>query len=336
MNRYCMGIDLGGTSIKLALIDAAADPPRFGEVLRVTTPAGDPEGIVAAMVSGARHLLARDGVAAADVAGIGVGAPGPMRRDAGVIVNAPNLPELSGLPLRDRLTGALALPAVLENDANAAAWGEFRFGAGRAADVHSMVLMTLGTGVGGGIVADGQLVHGAHDFAGEVGHMIIHPGGLPCSCGQRGCLEQYASAVNIARRAAEAVQAGRPSALADVLARDGALAADDVNAARARGDRLAAEIWDQATHSLAVACINLQRLLDCQMIVLAGGLTRAGDDLLTPVRRHYAALNWRMTDTLVDIVLACLGDDAGVFGAAGIAWQTFAAPAAPRSLLGTL
>jgi glucokinase len=315
-----MGIDLGGTLIKLAAIDVSTDPPALGEVLRASTPAGNAEGIVATMIKAGRDVLDRLGATKPEeLAGVGIGAPGPLDRHAGVIVNAPNLPELSGMPLRDRIGQGLHLPAVLENDANAAAWGEHLFGAGRG--VKSVVLLTLGTGVGGGIVADGRLVHGTHGFAGELGHMIIHPGGLPCTCGQAGCLEQYASAANIARRAAAAIHQGRKSVLSTLLEERGGLSAADVNDARGRGDALAGEIWDDATYSLAVACVNLQRLLDCQMIILAGGLTRAGEDLLGPIRRHYAELNWRMTDVPAQIVLAALEDDTGVYGAAGVAWK---------------
>ncbi len=268
------------------------------------------------------------------------------------------------MPIRDRVSAGLGIAAVLENDANAATWGEFVFGAGK--DVHSMVLMTLGTGVGGGIVADGRLVHGVHDFAGEIGHMIIHPGGHPCPCGQHGCLEQYASASAIARAAATAIHEGRKSVLAKKVltapnggkktakgkgartvgpagkktagatgtgldaagmtatsAAGAAITAADVHAAYRAGDELAAELWNQAARSLAIASISLQRLLDCQMIVLAGGLTRAGEDLVSPILRHYDAMNWRMTDTPVEIAVAALGDDTGVFGAAAVAHDAF-------------
>jgi glucokinase len=317
--KYYLGIDLGGTLIKLAVVGVSSEPPVFGEVLRASTPAGDAEGIVATMAKAGRDVLEHCRSKGGEVVGVGIGAPGPLNRHAGVMVNAPNLPELSGMPIRDRIAKSLGLPAVLENDANAAAWGEHVFGAARGAE--SMVLLTMGTGVGGGIVADGQLVHGVHDFAGEIGHMIVRPGGLACTCGQAGCLEQYASASNIARRAAAAIRQGRDSLLAETLAHRGGFSAADVNAARQRGDALAAEIWDDAAYCLGAACVSLQRLLDCQMIVLAGGLTRAGDDLLAPVRRHYAELNWRMTDTPADIVLAALGDDTGVYGAAGVAWK---------------
>ena len=317
---YYIGIDLGGTLIKLAAIDVSSDPPVFGPVLRAATPAGDAEGIVEAMMTAGREVLDRCRAAGGEVAGVGIGAPGPLNREQGVVVNSPNLPELSGMPIRGRIAKGLGLPALLENDANAAAWGEHVFGAARG--VASMVLLTLGTGVGGGIVADGQLVHGAHDFAGEIGHMIIHPGGRACTCGQAGCLEQYASAGNIARAATAAIREGRKSSLGALLDERGGLSSADVHQACRGGDALAAEIWDQAAYALAVSCVSLQRVLDCQMIVLAGGLTRAGADLLEPIRRHYAALNWRMTDTPVEITLAALGDDTGVYGAAAVAWKT--------------
>ena len=150
MNRYYIGIDLGGTLIKLSSIDVSSEPPRFGEVRRASTPAGDAEGIVAAMVKAAGEVIERCRSAGGEVAGVGIGAPGPLDGGRGIIVNAPNLPELSGMPIRDCVGEALGLPAVLENDANAAAWGEHLFGAARG--IGSMVLLTLGTGVGGGII----------------------------------------------------------------------------------------------------------------------------------------------------------------------------------------
>ena len=218
MGKVCIGIDLGGTFIKLAAMDE--DQKTFGFEQVPTPPAGG-LAVAEAMVQGAQAVLRNAGIRPEDVAGVGIGSPGPLHRDKGVIVASPNIKGFENFPLRDMVAGGLNLPTVLENDANAAAYGEFLCGAGR--EVNSLVLLTLGTGVGGGIVINGKVWHGEHDFAAEIGHMIVRPDGLPCGCGQHGCLEQYASAAFLARRAVQAIHAGRPSALADTLESKGSL-----------------------------------------------------------------------------------------------------------------
>jgi len=295
MSKLCIGIDLGGTFIKLAAVAPDADGWDVRAQSQVPTPDTTADDVVAAMADGARALMAEAGFVAGDVLGVGIGAPGPLDRDEGIIVNAPNLPGMTDFPMRDRVANALGLPAALENDANAAALGEFLLGAGR--EVESLVMITLGTGVGGGIILDGHIWHGSRDFAGEVGHMIVQPDGLPCNCGQRGCLEQYASATFLAKRATDALHnagtpharhdAGTPHAaeagppaeivrgkgqidaarkaeagpLAEILREKGQIDAADVNAARKAGDALAARIWDDAVRYLAIAAVNLQRLI---------------------------------------------------------------------------
>ncbi|NQU75537.1 MAG: ROK family protein [Planctomycetes bacterium] len=351
MSEYCIGIDLGGTFIKLVVlaVDEDGNKKRFLGITQRPTPSSHGDQIVAEMIRGVKNLLAEQNIDSSDVLGVGIGAPGPLNCSRGVIINAPNIPGLAGLPLRDLVGRGLNLPAVLENDANAAALGEFMFGAAKGA--RSLAMLTLGTGVGGGIIVDGKILHGSHDSAGEIGHIIVETDGLPCNCGQRGCLEQYASAKFIARQAvialrgqsqknttgcddpaAGAGQAGRKGtigqtgALAKTLAEKGDLDAADVNAARKAGDPLAERLWDSAARHLAIACVSLQRVLDCDMIVLAGGLAKAGDDLLDPVRRHFSQLDWRMTEDRPRLVIAALGSDAGVIGAAAVAWQAFGRP----------
>jgi len=304
MSTYCIGIDLGGTFIKLAAMETNASQRLFG-LTRVPTPPAGGEAVVEAMADAARGLMTAERIDPTDVLGIGVGSPGPLDLRRGIVVGAPNIPGLEGMELRDRLAGMLNLP----------------FGAGR--DARSMVLLTLGTGIGGGIVLDGRIVHGARDFAGEVGHMIVVPDGRPCKCGQRGCLEQYSSAGAIAAAAAAAIAEGGESSLAKVLSEKGSLDAADVNAARRASDELAGRIWDEALRYLAVACVNLQRVFDCDLIVIAGGLTKAGDDLMTPLRAHYRRLDWSIGERITPLAIAELVHDAGVVGAAGVARQAF-------------
>ncbi len=319
MATCCVGIDLGGTFIKFGILDEQRR--RVGDVFQVETPSGktiDP--VIEAMVSGAQQAIANAGLDPADVRGVGIGSPGPLSMSKGIVYDSPNIPGMKNVPLRQRIADGLGIPAALENDANAAALGEYLCGAGMGCQV--MVLLTLGTGLGGGVVIDGKVLHGDHEIGAEIGHMMIVPDGLLCGCGQRGCIEQYCSATFMAQRAERRIrEAPNGSCLEAVLIANKELTAKDINEARRDGDALAAEIWDQTCRYLAMGCVNLARILDADRIVLAGGMTKAGDDLLQPVREHYRQLHWKLTDPQTQIVVAELGNDAGVIGAAGVAWH---------------
>jgi glucokinase len=228
---------------------------------------------------------------------------------------------MENLPMCELVSKELGIPARLENDANAAALGEFLCGAGKS--TQNMILMTLGTGLGGGIIYQGRIIHGSHEIAGELGHMIVQPGGRDCGCGQRGCIEQYCSATGITKHAIGLIREGRGSSLSVVLEQNNTLTPKDICYASRAGDELAVEIWDELTYFLAVGCVNCSRIFDPDKIVFAGGITQAGDDLLGPVRENYARLTWRMTDDQTEIAIASLGNDAGVIGAAGVAWNYF-------------
>ncbi|MCG3127718.1 MAG: Glucokinase [Phycisphaerae bacterium] len=310
-----IGIDLGGTFIKGGLIDAD------GAVLQR-------DSVETQANRGAEHVIARiadlvrrlAGEHRGHLAAVGVGAPGPMSHTAGVIYAAPNLPGWKNVPLRDLLSRATGVPCEIENDANAAAYGEYRAGAGR--QVRDLVFLTLGTGIGGGVVIGGQLVRGKFDNAGEVGHMIVEPDGRPCPCGQAGCLERYASARAIGVRVTEAIRAGAKSALqARVVAGEEPDAADVQRAADA-GDPVCRRIWDDACRYLALACCNLRHLLNPELIVLGGGLINAGAALLSCVQTHFDRVCWKIAPDAPQIVLATLGTDAGIIGAAALARES--------------
>jgi glucokinase len=246
MKDMCVGIDLGGTYIKLALLDRDL---RLCGTLRRPTPADrGPEGVIEAIVSAARELMEREGSSDDQVAGVGIGSPGPLDLAEGMVLGMPNIPGFDHVPLRNRVEEGLGLPAVLENDANAAALGEFLVGRGR--DVRHMVMLTLGTGVGSGIVIDGRLLHGAHGVGAELGHLIVEADGEPCGCGQRGCLERYASATYLAEYARRLIESGgRSGPLAERLAANGRIDARDVQQARAAGDETAAPAWGRRASS---------------------------------------------------------------------------------------
>jgi glucokinase len=318
MPKWCIGIDLGGTYIKFGLLDEGLRP---GRTIELPTPWQEgPEALVEQMAAGTRQLTNANGLTRGDIAGVGIGSPGPIDIAQGIIVEAPNIPGMRNFPLRDSVSKALNLPAVLENDANAAAYGEYICGAGRGSRI--MVMLTLGTGVGSGIIIDGQILHGSHGLGGELGHMIIVPDGEPCGCGQKGCLERYCSATYLAMLASRMVREGGRQGLLAVAVKEGRdIDARAVNDARKRGDALAAEVWDMATYYLALGCVNICRIFDPDMIVLSGGLTRAGEDLMQPLHAHFNRLHWRLTEPRTHLAVASLGADAGAIGAAGVAWR---------------
>jgi glucokinase len=319
MATYCIGIDLGGTAIKVGLLDGNRKPT---DTIELDTPTEGADAVVDTMVTGARRAMSEAGVSPSDVQGVGIGAPGPLSITEGTIHAMPNIPGMDGCPLRDRVAAGLELPAVLENDANAAAYGEYLIGAGESS--ANMVMLTLGTGVGSGIIIHGRIVHGTHEIGGELGHMIVQPGGQTCGCGQKGCLEQYASATYIARYAEQTLgEKQRGSSLADVLAAKGELTTKDINEHRKSGDDFAAEVWDRGLYYLAVGCVSICRIFDPDRIVLAGGLVNAGDDLMTPLREHFLREHWSLTAPKTELAIATLGSDAGMIGSAGVAWSAF-------------
>lgn len=319
MAKSCIGIDLGGTFMKFGLLNDSLQVSGFFQ-LPTPTDRG-PEGVIEEMVRGARKLIQDQDIKSSDVLGVGIGSPGPIRQAEGIVIAMPNIPCIRNLPMRDLIAESLGIQAVLENDANAAAYGEFLCGAGQGRE--DIILLTLGTGVGSGIIIDGKIVHGSHDIGAEIGHIIIEPGGEQCGCGQQGCLERYCSAKYLALRAQRMIEAGHQSSMKEILTINGTLTSKDVYEARQTGDRLATAVWDTATYYLALACVSICRLFDPDEIVLAGGLSKAGDELMQPLRRHYDTLHWKLTKPLTRITITKLGSDAGAIGAAGVAWSKF-------------
>ncbi|HMQ15269.1 MAG TPA: ROK family protein [Phycisphaerae bacterium] len=317
-----IGIDLGGTNIKAGIV---ADGGAVLARREVDTQADRGfEHVLARLVQLVSDLLADAGLDRAAVRAIGIGVPGPLSHHQGIVFSAPNMPGWENAPVRDRLSSATGLPVSLENDANAACFGELVAGAGR--QMQDIVMLTLGTGVGSGIVLGGKLWRGSYDAAGEIGHTIVVPDGRPCPCGQRGCLERYASASAVGQRAVEAIAAGDDSTLAPLGGARGtaeAVTAEAVERAAAAGDALARRIWDETCYYLALACVNIRQTFDPQQVVLAGGLINAGDALMTPVRRHFDALRWRITPNRMRIDFATLGGNAGLIGAAALAQSEF-------------
>ncbi len=308
--QTAIGIDVGGTAIKCGLVTET------GEVLqRETVPTGSERGAlhvvgrIAALV--ASHRQETQGAA---VTAVGLGVPGIIRRKAGVVVASPNLPGWENLPLARLVEEAAGLSVLLENDANAATLGEFACGAGRGCS--SMVMLTLGTGVGSGIILNGKLWRGADECGGEIGHTIVAHDGEPCGCGQKGCLEAYASATSTAERARGLLAAGQSSSLHELLDRGGAIAAEDVVRAAGSGDGVALRVWNETCRYLALACVNIQHTLNPDCIVLAGGMSDAGEELRRPVQCEIEKLHSKGFGIVPSVRIAALGNDAGFIGAA--------------------
>lgn len=273
------------------------------------------------MVRLSDEVLASLGATRRGVAGVGVGSPGPLSQSRGVVVRCANLPGWENVPLRDTLSGRLGLPVILENDANAAAFGEFWSGKMSDGDESDMVLLTLGTGVGAGAIVNGRILHGHFENAAELGHWIMVPGGLACPCGQHGCLEQYASASGVARRVVAAIEAGQPSRLAEKVRLSQPIDSEIVVQYAKAGDELCQRVWQEACAYLAVACINIQHAYNPARIVLGGGMAEAGAFLLDGVAAEFRRLQWRLHNDFPQITLARLGYDAGVLGAAALVWH---------------
>ncbi|MCH7871362.1 MAG: ROK family protein [Planctomycetes bacterium] len=313
--QLTIGLDLGGTNTEGVVLTRGNET-----VIRrsmATEASGGAAHVISRLAGLVEELISAGGLDKSQIAGVGIGAPGPMSFERGVILHAPNLPGWKDVALRDELRKATSLPVVLENDANAAAFGEFVAGAGES--VRDMVMLTLGTGIGGGIIIDGKLLRGRYDNAGEIGHVIVERDGRPCPCGQRGCLERYASARAIAELATEAIRSSERSPLREKISRGETIDAADVDQAAQGGDPTAMRIWDQACRRLAIAGVMIQHMINPERIVLAGGLIGAGERLLGPVREYFQNLTWKSAADGPHFALATLGGQAGAVGAAALA-----------------
>ncbi len=306
------GIDIGGTKIAGAVVDGD------GHVVaedRVESPATDPTAMEEAAARLVAGFAAEHGITA-----VGVGAAGYVASDRSTVLFAPNI-AWRNEPLGADLARLTGLPVVVENDANAAAWGEFRYGAGR--DIDDQLLVTVGTGVGGGIVIDGALLRGAHGVGAEIGHLCVVPDGRVCGCGNHGCLEQYASGTALVRAAREAVAAS------SLLARDLLQRAEGdpakitgpmITAAAQDGDRFAIEQFERLGQWLGHGIASLAAVLDPAVVVIGGGVSEAGALLIDPLRASFEhELSGRGYRPTAEIRLAELGNRAGVIGAADLA-----------------
>ena len=309
---FVFAVDLGGTHLRIGLVD---DAGKIHKQRKLHTPKDDsPDAIVSALAGIADEWRDGDG----PIVAASVMVPGAVNAEQSVVLQAPNLPSLLNFQFRDVLQERLGWPVVLENDANAAAIGEMWLGAARGCT--DVVSVTLGTGVGGGVVLDGKLWRGAHGSAGEIGHTTVDPfGGLKCKCGNTGCLELFASATAIARMAHEGLSRFPDSAL-----RDGEITAEKVYAAGRAGDELALAVFQKAGRYLGVGLANLMSLIDPEMIVISGGVVNGWDLFQRAMYQEVSERAFRATAQQVKIARAECGDNAGLLGAARLAFDHMA------------
>jgi glucokinase len=318
-----VGIDVGGTNIKAGLIDSTGRTLAYHSI--PTDQQKGPEDACRRIGHLYPKLVAEADLTASDVARAGLATPGPMDIAAGMILRPGNLPDWRDFPIRDRMSHHLGLPVTFANDANAAAYGEFWRGAG--ADVHSMVLLTLGTGVGGGIIVGDTLIEGAHSCGSECGHILVNPAedAPQDSLGKRGSLESYANASALVTRTVAALDSGEKSSLSNVQAAADSLTPLEIAEAAERGDELARRMIMETAYWLAIGIVSLVHTIDPDAVVLGGAMTFGGQD--SPLGRDFLLrirdeVRPRLLEPLRDtlsIEFATLGGDAGYIGAAGLA-----------------
>lgn len=316
--RFILGLDIGGT--KLAAGVAGDDGSLLSrEVIAARTEDG-PDTMIDRLVAMGRRVMTASGVPPSSIAATGVSCGGPLDIRSGVVREPTNLPGWIDVPLVARLTTDFAdllgdKPVYLENDANASALAEHRYGAGRG--VRNLVYLTISTGIGGGVIVDDRVMEGESGNAAEIGHMSLCHDGWECPCGSRGCLEAFASGTNIARRARERVARGEPSTLT-ALAPDAVTAREVAEAARA-GDPLACAVWDETVAVLGAGVGSIINLFNPRLVILGGGVTAVGDQLVAPVRRIALARAFPSVAAEADVVVAQLGADIGIVGAVAAA-----------------
>ncbi|MBW3622002.1 MAG: ROK family protein [Armatimonadetes bacterium] len=318
--RYAVGIDLGGTNIRVALSNLEG---RILHEVRRPTPSLEPgRATVARIVNAIDEALEREKITRDEVVGIGMGIPGIMDPDLGLIYWSPNFPEWSeqGEPVGKDLSEETGLATFIINDARCAALGELHYGAGRGA--RYMVMITVGTGIGGAIVMDGKLMLGPQGSIGEIGHHTIDPHGPRCGCGNFGCMEALCNIRSIVERCVAKIQAGRPSQIREQVGGDWEkITPALIDEAADDGDALAREVMEETGMWIGIGVSNMINILNPEVFVIGGGVSQAGDTLFDPIRRTVAARAVKLQASHCRIVPAELGDEAGMRGAVALVME---------------
>jgi glucokinase len=302
-----VGVDVGGTKIAAGVVS-----PEGKLLNEVKYPTANVRELLLSTVAEAIAEV-KEGY---EVGGVCLAVPGFILARENKVLRAANLEAIEGIPLEEELGGRTSLPVTVENDANAAAWGEFRFGAGK--DVDDLVFITLGTGVGGGVISHGVLLRGARGTGGELGHITVHPAGPRCGCGNHGCLEALASGTAIGRRAQE-VADEQPDSTLGRFAMERTPRGEDVLYLARKGDEAALEVLREAGTWLGIGLATFVNIFDPEVIAIGGGVSGAGDLVLDPARREMRVRSHSPSRDLVEIRMATLGAESGMLGAAALA-----------------
>ncbi|HDQ26427.1 MAG TPA: ROK family protein [bacterium] len=313
--RCVIGIDIGGTNIVSVIVDRGAKV--VAKVDFPTEGAKGPDYVIRNMAKNVKAMTVKAGLSHKDIAFCGIGSPGPLDSKKGIIMGAVNLPGWKRVMLKDKMEKLLGVPVGVDNDANCAVYGEVWAGAAKGA--KNVTGLTLGTGVGGGIIIDGRLVRGANYNAAEIGHTSLNPDGRECKCGAKGCFEQYASASAIAESAREGIRNGRRSLITEFVRGDMTkITSKTVYDALVQGDKYAQEVWSEFIKYLGAGIANIINGLNPEVVVIAGGVIEAGDRLFKPLNDAVRRQTFSLTFSAAKIVPAKLGGLAGAIGAAGL------------------
>ncbi len=314
-SQFVVGVDLGGTKIAVGLF--TSEGKLTSQNLQPTDAQEGPQAVIENLCQAIFHLISQAGIGFPQIKGIGVAAAGAIDTHNGVVTLSPNLPGWRNIPLRKILKDSLGVPVYLTNDANAAAFGEYLFGAGQ--NTANLVYITVSTGIGGGIIINGEVYEGISGAAGEIGHMTIDINGPPCNCGSNGCLEILASGSALAREARRHVKAGESMAILEASGGDlDRISAETIFQAAQQGDRLAGKLIQQTGRYLGVGLANLVNIFNPELIIVGGGLSNMGEHLMGPARDVMQERAYQVSANAVRIVPALLGNDSGLIGAA--AW----------------
>lgn len=313
-----IGVDLGATNTRIGVVT------RDGRIIIKKTiptcPERGKESVIKRLIDELKELILTLNIKGIKVLAVGIGIAGIIYIKKGIVAFSPNMPDWRMVPLKRTICRKLKMPVLIENDANAAAIGEWWLGAGKG--VRNFVCITIGTGIGGALVLDGRIIHGAEGMAGEVGHITVNPNGPFCNCGNKGCLEAYSSATGIIRRAKEALKAGRPSILISITGGDydkltPLMVADSAKS----GDPLSMEIIEEAGIYLGIGLADLVNLLNMDLVILSGGMLDLWDDLKEKVKRTIMQRAYDIPAGRLKFRKARLGEMSGVLGSAKIAWN---------------
>ncbi len=309
--KYSIGIDLGGTNLRAALVDSQW---RIKERIALAT-SGIREEVLRQVIEVIEKLKKEE-----DIIGIGIGSPGNIDVGEGIIYDAPNIEGWNDVPLKSYVEGKMGLPTFIDNDANVMALAESRLGAGVGA--KNIICLTLGTGVGGALIINGKLYHGATLTAGEIGHIPVNMSGPLCNCGGRGCLERYVGNRFIVERARERIESGEKSLIVELVGGDlGKVTPELISQAALKGDKLAKEIWNEVGRYIGVALAGLVNLLNPEIVIIGGGVANARSLVFDPIRQTIKERAMRMPAKMVRVVQAKLGGDAGMIGAGILVWE---------------